>query len=380
MNERIEIPQMSSEPSFQKRAGTIKIGEKVPGTTKTGKEYERPVATDYFIMHSDNPDFEKAFKKLYGDEPKSIKIAFASNQQEQFCTNYMRRYTSSDGLACMGNNDKAKVRNDLNEWQLTDCPCQHAQPDSKNRINCHQVVTLDFLLPEIDVLNTFRFSTKSFYTRENLFSTIQNLMAMTTNKPMHIVLDMTVELKEKQVNKQKKIYPVVSLYIPDLTISRLQKIETLSIAQRLGFFLGVEPEKVMIEAPVDEPVGAEIIDQGTGEIVNAVISLDDRLQAIFEADRIDYDMLRFLLDNVVGSNVEVMAVDICSRIEANPDYKIVNFEQSKELTALKKAHLKEYQKMLASENVKHWLYLTEERASIVIKNLRSMNQQNELEV
>lgn len=78
--------------------GRIKCGMKAQ--TADGKEY--PKSVDYFIADS---KYAEQFKAIYGDEPRTIEIAFYSDDEAEVCQNFYELRDSAGKLVARGDGE-----------------------------------------------------------------------------------------------------------------------------------------------------------------------------------------------------------------------------------------------------------------------------------
>lgn len=123
-----------SEKRRLPRAGIIRLGVKKKHA-QSGKEY--PVETDFFV----SPD---PVKEVYGDEPKELLIMFPIENEEDFFSQFYKRYGHGI-LLCRGDGEKAREWNFETGWYKDkECPCEALETG-----DCKAVGVLQFLLPEV---------------------------------------------------------------------------------------------------------------------------------------------------------------------------------------------------------------------------------------
>jgi hypothetical protein len=161
------------------RLGKIHLGVKVKPTEKGKSEYPR--ATDYFVV----PD---EVGKIYGDKPTELQIMFPVEDPELFAQQWLRAYSLTQGLVCIGNGIEARRKLDVAtgaiadhetkdwEWKEMSCDPQECQEYQTKR--CRRVMNLQFLLPEVPGLGVYQIDTSSFYSIVNINSMIKMLKGM----------------------------------------------------------------------------------------------------------------------------------------------------------------------------------------------------------
>jgi hypothetical protein len=150
------------------RLGKIRLG--VKKISKSNKEY--PSATDYFVC----PDEVQA---VYGKEPKALDVIIPVEDEEIWCNQYYRQYSSSRGLVCKGDGVTCRRMIDTKtgaiagretltiDWREgleclgKDCP------DYKKK-SCQEVMNLQFLLPKVEGLGIWQIDTGSIHSIMNI--------------------------------------------------------------------------------------------------------------------------------------------------------------------------------------------------------------------
>lgn len=157
------------------RLGKIHLGVKATSEEK-GRQY--PKATDYFVC----PDEVKA---VYGEKPKELDIMFPVDDPELFAQQWLRAYSLTQGLTCIGDGLSARRKIDTAtgamashttknwEWHEITCNSQEC-PDYKDK-RCRRVMNLQFLLPKVPGLGVYQIDTSSFYSIVNINSMIKML-------------------------------------------------------------------------------------------------------------------------------------------------------------------------------------------------------------
>ena len=114
------------------RLGKIRLGVMVkPGGNK--KPYPKEV--DYFVFDPQTPNpqenekLKQEFEKLYGKEPKQIKIMFPVPDDETFFPQFYKRYGSSTSLQCKGDGETATCATEEFTKDLEKIGEHHTKPD-----------------------------------------------------------------------------------------------------------------------------------------------------------------------------------------------------------------------------------------------------------
>jgi hypothetical protein len=160
------------------RLGKIHLGVKAKSAKK---DAEYPKATDYFVV----PDEVKA---VYGDKPTELEIMFPVEEPEMFAQQWLRAYSMSQGLVCIGDGLEARRKVDVktgalanhetNQWEWHEITCDPQEcPDYQTK-RCRRVMNLQFLLPTVPGLGVYQIDTSSFYSIVNINSMIKMLQGM----------------------------------------------------------------------------------------------------------------------------------------------------------------------------------------------------------
>jgi len=161
------------------RLGKIHLGVKVKPTDKGKKEYPR--ATDYFVV----PDEVAA---VYGEKPTELDIMFPVEEPELFAQQWLRAYSMTQGLVCIGTGVEARRKIDVatgaiadhetKDWEWREMSCDPQECEEYQTKRCRRVMNLQFLLPEVPGLGVYQIDTSSFYSIVNINSMIKMLKGM----------------------------------------------------------------------------------------------------------------------------------------------------------------------------------------------------------
>jgi len=161
------------------RLGKLHLGIKIPHE-RTGVQY--PKATDYFVV----PEEVAA---VYGLKPTELDILFPVEDPEQFAQQWLRAYTLTQGLVCIGNGITARSKIDVStgalashetkEWRWQDeLVCNPQECPEYQSKRCRRVMNLQFLLPKVPGLGVYQIDTSSFYSIVNINSMIKMLKGL----------------------------------------------------------------------------------------------------------------------------------------------------------------------------------------------------------
>jgi hypothetical protein len=252
------------------RLGCIRLGIK----TKTQKGVEYPKEVDYFILDPNTPSEEEnqrlidQFHKLYGKEPKQIKIMFPLDDPERYFPQHYKRYGKGTSLKCIGDGEEATCTEKdfakglkevgVTEQGLPRVECKGREwmygPESKKE--CSAVGVLQVLLPELEGMGTWQITTGSFHSIVNLNSCIDYITTVCGRAHM-LPLKLERRPQETTHKGQKAIHYTLHLNM-DFKLADIQK-------QAL-----IPPSKILLEAPETEAItDAEIaleVDKEPGEI------------------------------------------------------------------------------------------------------------------
>jgi hypothetical protein len=156
------------------RLGKIRLGIKV--TSKEKKNVQYPKATDYFVV----PDEVKA---VYGEKPTELEIMFPVEDPEIFAQQWLRAYSLTQGLVCIGNGIDARRKVDIatgamadhetKQWEWKELTCDSQECPEYQTKRCRRVMNLQFLLPQVPGLGVYQIDTSSFYSIVNINSMIK---------------------------------------------------------------------------------------------------------------------------------------------------------------------------------------------------------------
>lgn len=161
------------------RLGKIHLGIKVKSKDK--KDVQYPKATDYFVV----PD---EVKKVYGEKPTELQIMFPVEEPELFAQQWLRAYSQTQGLICIGSGVEGRRKVDMatgaiadhetKQWEWKEITCDPQDCPEYESKRCRRVMNLQFLLPEVPGLGVYQIDTSSFYSIVNINSMIKMLKGM----------------------------------------------------------------------------------------------------------------------------------------------------------------------------------------------------------
>ena len=256
------------------RLGKIRLGIKVE---QPGK-HPYPKPTEYFVVPPE-------IAEVFGDKPKELDIMFPLEDSNQFAQQWLRAYSMTQGLVCVGDGISSRRKVDTatgamashetEEWIWKDdlhCDPQDCPEFLKKR--CRRVMNLQVLIPVVPGLGVWQIDTSSFYSIVNINSMISLLKAILGRCSM---IPLTLALGPIEVSPlgQKKKTVYIMHIKKNIKLSDLAKVALLPPAQALIPPPEVEeapadlyPEEVLAEAeaePVPEELWAGLVEEAPPE-------------------------------------------------------------------------------------------------------------------
>ena len=265
------------------RLGKIRLGIKKV-SEKTGKEY--PAEVDYFILDPQTPsELENQklideFHKLYGEQPKSIKIMFPVASPEVYFPQFYKRYGSGAMLKCKGDGEAASCTSKEyakgltitgeDEMGMIKVKCAGSECPYYKAKECSEVATLQILLPELPGAGVWQIATGSFHSIVNLNSCIEYITAVCGRAHM---IPLTLERREQEMTYEGKKTKHYILHINmDFRLADIQK------------FAMIDPTKVLLELPAPEAEKEDILYR-ENPVVNITEAVDVTTGEILPAEK-----------------------------------------------------------------------------------------------
>ena len=240
------------------RLGKIRLGIKVE---QPGK-HPYPKPTEYFVVPPE-------IAEVFGDKPKELDIMFPLEDSSQFAQQWLRAYSMTQGLTCVGDGitsrrkvdtaTGAMASHETEEWVWKDeLPCDPQSCPEFLKKRCRRVMNLQVLVPTVPGLGVWQIDTSSFYSIVNINSMISLLKAILGRCSM---IPLTLALGPIEVSPlgQKKKTVYIMHIKKDIKLSDLAKVALLPPAQALIPPPEVEevpadlyPEEVLAEEPEPE--------------------------------------------------------------------------------------------------------------------------------
>ncbi len=239
------------------RLGKIHLGIKVE---RPGKR-PYPKATDYFVVPSEVAEF-------YGEQPKELSIMFPTEDSSQFSQQWLRAYSTTQGLVCIGDGQTSRRKVDVatgamaghetEQWEWIDgLPCDPQECDQYMAKRCRRVMNLQFLLPDVSGLGVWQIDTTSFYSILNINSMVKllkGILGRCSMLPLTLVLG-PIEVSPPGI-KTKTVH--VMHLKQDIKLSALAQIAQLP------------PAKVLLAEPYTDEVPLDLFPEEvldpTGEV------------------------------------------------------------------------------------------------------------------
>jgi hypothetical protein len=300
------------------RLGKIRLGIKKK-SEKSGKEY--PAEVDYFILDPQTPSPEEneklkeEFIKLYGEQPKQIKIMFPVANPDVFFPQHYKRYGKSTSLQCKGDGQEAVCATEeftkdlevIGKSELggpivkcagRECPYYLKKPKA-----CSEVGTLQVLLPEMPGAGVWQISTGSLNSIININSCIDFIRSACGRAHM---IPLTLERREQEISHEGKKGKHWILHI-NMSF-RLKNLQQLA---------NIDPEKITLELPSPDADKEDILTQENKDVnigKDPAIAMADSwktwINNYFDKNpNVDEDAVKrarnFIIDKI-GENKEVL--------------------------------------------------------------------------
>lgn len=246
-----------SEVRRMPRLGKIRLG--VKKQTTGGKEY--PAEVDYFILDPQTPSEEEnqrliqEFQKLYGEQPKQIKVMFPVADPGIFFPQFYKRYGSSTALKCKGDGEVAYCATEefaeglkilgKDELGRIKVECKGKECIYYQNGECGEMATLQLLLPELPGAGVWQINTGSFNSIVNINSCLDYIKVVCGRAHM---IPLTLERREQEIthNGSKRKHYILHINM-DFRLNDLQKLALIA------------PEKILLELPEPEPDKEDIL-------------------------------------------------------------------------------------------------------------------------
>lgn len=247
-NGRIKVAKAQNNASTLPEIGKIKTG--IKAKTAAGVEY--PKAIDYFRPTG---NFANQFTALYGEKPKSLQVAFISNDIKEVCNEQFESWEKGKRFG-FGDGETFTV------WDAKSGKYVSDVPPTDNRVKAlkwDRTLTLRFVLLKMTgVLGYWSWSTKA---KEVSIPSITKSFDMVMEKSGSIIgfpFNFTIEMKKSYTPGEARTYPVVSL-IPSFTEENMEAVRNYIEA---GGSMNRLTTKMIESGSINEP---RILEIGEGK-------------------------------------------------------------------------------------------------------------------
>jgi hypothetical protein len=193
--------------------------------------------------------------EVFGEKPTELEVMFPTEDPGQFAQQWLRAYSLTQGLVCIGDGITARRKIDTatgnmagrgtRDWKWRDSLICNPQecPEYLSR-RCRRVMNLQVLLPKVPGLGVWQIDTSSFYSIVNINSMIK-LLKGTLGRCSMIPLTLALGSIEVTPPGQSKKTVYVMHIKEDVRLADLARLAQLPAAQVLL------PEPEVEEAPED---------------------------------------------------------------------------------------------------------------------------------
>lgn len=210
---RIKVAKAQNSASTLPEIGKIKTGIKA----KTAKGTEYPKAIDYFRPTG---NFANAFTKLFGAQPKTLQVAFVSDDISEVCNEQFESWDKGKRYG-WGDGETFTVWDAASGKHVEGLPAN----DPKVRaLKWDRTLTLRFVLLQMKgVLGYWSYTTKA---KEVTIPSIVKSFDMVMERAGTIIgfpFQLQIEMKKSYSPGEARTYPVVSL-IPAFTEDNIEAV------------------------------------------------------------------------------------------------------------------------------------------------------------
>lgn len=210
---RIKVAKAQNNASTLPEIGKIKIG--IKAMSQGGKEY--PKAIDYFRPTG---NFANEFTKLFGEKPKSLHIAFISDNLNEVCNEQFESWVSGKRYG-YGNGESFIIWDKEEAKYIFDVP---ATDPRVKALKWDRTLTLRFVLLKMKgILGYWTFTTKA---KEVTIPSIIKSFDLVRERAGTIIgfpFNLMVDLKKSYSPGEARTYPAVSL-IPNFTEESIEAV------------------------------------------------------------------------------------------------------------------------------------------------------------
>ncbi|HRU04995.1 MAG TPA: hypothetical protein P5137_04370 [Candidatus Brocadiia bacterium] len=241
-----QISRIRSVPTRRRlpRLGKIRLG--IRRQTKDGKEY--PSASEFFIFDEELLQSLPRIAEVYSDPatgelaPRELRILLPSDDLDVVFPLRLKRYGWTSGCLCRSTDatatralraicsqcgaEECGHKDAPRSQQEVDCPCAHAMPDAKGRVNCAWVGSLMVMLPDVTVGGLFQLDTRSANSITDIQSGLELVRQMVGRLRM---IPLRLSLKPRQARPGGVVKTIYTLQVAfDGTAEDLMAMRQLS--------------------------------------------------------------------------------------------------------------------------------------------------------
>jgi hypothetical protein len=210
---RIKVAKAQNNASSLPEIGKIKTG--IKAQTAGGKEY--PKAIDYFRPTG---NFANEFAKLYGDKPKSLHVAFISDDLAEVCNEQFESWEKGKRFG-YGDGETFTVWDGAAGKYVSGVP---ANDKRVTALKWDKTLTLRFVLLKMTgVLGYWTYQTKAKEVSIPSIIKSFDLVRDRANTIIGFPFNLQIEMKKSYSPGEARTYPVVSL-IPNFTEESIEAV------------------------------------------------------------------------------------------------------------------------------------------------------------
>lgn len=311
------------------RLGKIHLGIKKTKIVN-GKEVQYPSAVDYFVC-------PEAVQTIFGEKPKELRILIPVEDEERWASQYYRAYSKTRGLICKGDGINATRMVDEETGAIADAKskkivmrdisCQGRECPEYNK-QCHEVMNLQFLLPEVAGLGIWQIDTGSINSIRNINSASE-LIKRIYGRIAMIPLILTVEPHPVQDPDGKKR----DVYVLNLRTNQtlLELMETARTKQ-----LTIGREEADLPMPDDE-LPDLIMPQNQEPVVTEEVIEETKEQEFENLDKPEVSTEQAPTGKKVQNITELKELLMKHKIGTHEAYEILSIKSFMNLVDLDKA-------------------------------------------
>jgi len=255
----------------------------------------RPKETDYFVV-------PEKVQKVYGPEPKKLKILIPVEDEEIFFKQYYYSY-GKGFLLCKGDGEDAVYWDfDKGDYQTRECPCEKLE-----QRKCSQTGILQFILPDVEEsVGVWQITTHSRNSIIDINSGIEYVRSMTKGRRISFI-PLWLVREEIQTQKMDGKTPIrgkhwTMKFSKDISLRQLQEAGQIppdryflpipDESQVAGLLPASEEngEEPIIDPPDPDPVTTLILTNGQEKKCNRYEALEYFKKIKKEMTKMDFEL------------------------------------------------------------------------------------------